>query len=125
MNGDKTVWKIDTTKEGHDVVFKPYMVHVLNYLIGTDEPAGSNIIWTYANDIQKISRASVIFFLNKMVDDGLLVWEDGTGKGGHHRKYILSRKWRAVEDHIILKTTLALARAFPDNEKLKFVLNDL
>jgi hypothetical protein len=33
------------------------------------------------------SRASVIFFLNDMVDEGVLDFEDRTGKGGHHKAY--------------------------------------
>ena len=125
MHGDKTLWKIDTSKKGHDVVFKPYMKHVLNYLVGADEPTGSNAIWTYANDIQRISRASVIFFLNKMVNDGLLTWKDGTGKGGHHRLYILNGDWRTVEDHIMVKTVKALQRAFPENETVIALLKEV
>ena len=34
-----------------------------------------------------MSRASVIFFLNDMVDDGILRYVSKTGKGGHHRVY--------------------------------------
>ena len=31
------------------------------------------------------ARASIIFYLNKMVDEGVLGFRDATGKGGHHR----------------------------------------
>jgi len=34
-----------------------------------------------------VSRASVINFLNYMVDEGLLTYTVETGKGGHHRIY--------------------------------------
>lgn len=116
------MWKIDTTKKGHYVVFKPYMIHVLNWLVGNDEPTGSNAIWTYANDLQKVSRASVIFFCNKMVDDGLLTWKDGTGKGGHHRLYILNGTWETVENWISSKVIQSLQGAFPDNVYLKNIM---
>ena len=29
----------------------------------------------------------MIFFLNDMVEEGILEFEDRTGKGGHHRVY--------------------------------------
>ena len=34
-----------------------------------------------------MSRASVIFFLDDMVEEGFLGYTDKTGKGGHHRVY--------------------------------------
>ena len=39
------------------------------------------------NSATPISRASTINFLNRMVDEGILTYRDGTGKGGHHRTY--------------------------------------
>ena len=36
---------------------------------------------------EKKSRASVIFFLNDMVDEGILDYEEKSGKGGYHRVY--------------------------------------
>jgi len=34
-----------------------------------------------------MSRASIIFFLDDMVEAGLIGYTDKTGKGGHHRVY--------------------------------------
>lgn len=36
---------------------------------------------------RSISRASVIFFLDDRVDDGVLGFREATGKGGRHRVY--------------------------------------
>ena len=36
---------------------------------------------------EKMSRASVILFLNEMVDEGFLDYEEKSGKGGYHRVY--------------------------------------
>ncbi len=36
---------------------------------------------------EKRSRASVILFLNDMVDEGILEYEEKTGKGRYHRVY--------------------------------------
>jgi len=35
----------------------------------------------------EISRASIINFLNALVDDSVLEYTETTGKGGHHRIY--------------------------------------
>ena len=36
---------------------------------------------------EKMSRASVINSLNDMVDEGILEYEEKSGKGGYHRIY--------------------------------------
>jgi len=48
--------------------------------------------WLYCNKQlavkdETISRASVINFLNAMVDDGIFGYTEITGKGGHRRLY--------------------------------------
>ena len=60
-----------------------------------DEGVNSREVWGQVNsaledkDIgkQTISRASIINFLNRMVDEGILSYREKTGKGGHHRVY--------------------------------------
>ncbi len=50
----------------------------------------SKEIWDGVNERLKegtISRASIINFLNAMVDDGPLAYHEITGKGGHRRIY--------------------------------------
>ena len=39
------------------------------------------------NHPDKKSRASVISFLNEMVDEGVLSYKERSGKGGYHRVY--------------------------------------
>lgn len=102
---------------GIERLFRPYEVEVLEYLWDRtlEDPnfrAGSGQVFKYL--IEKhgeryISRASVIFFLNKMVDwplaleteyhedqakthkvyQSLMGFDDATGKGGHHRLYFI------------------------------------
>jgi len=55
-----------------------------------------------------ISRASVIFYLNFLVADGLAEWDDATGKGGHHKLYRISKTWDEVRNHIVIKIIKAL-----------------
>lgn len=56
-----------------------------------DEGVGSGKTWEVTNvrlgTGKSISRASVIFFLNRRVDQGVLNYTTATGKGGHHRIY--------------------------------------
>ena len=36
---------------------------------------------------KSISRASIIIIMNRLVDQGVLGYREGTGKGGHHKIY--------------------------------------
>ena len=86
--------KLDTGKEGLAAVYRKYELAALEYLFSVEEGAGSGKVWKWVNEESEygrqgktISRASVIFFLNRLVNEGLLEWRDATGKGGHHRLY--------------------------------------
>ncbi len=50
----------------------------------------SKDVWIKVNERlvgKTISRASIINFLNVMVDEGVLDFDERTGKGGYHRVY--------------------------------------
>ena len=87
-------------------VYKPYKAECLRTLWrrakNGDGPIGSGEMWRHlgATDYpgkdpnkKNVSRASVIFVLNELVDEGASVgdrvadFQDATGKGGHHRLY--------------------------------------
>ena len=74
------------------MLFKEYQVYILEYIWKNvdkyENPIGSGKAWRFIQTTDdKKSRASCIFFLNDMVDEGVLGWHDKTGKGGHHRLY--------------------------------------
>jgi hypothetical protein len=85
--------KIDLSKEkeGLNHFFKPYEILAWSVIWDEPEAVGSGKVWEKVNKAlgpdKSISRASVIFFLNRQVDLGFLAWYDATGKGGHHRRY--------------------------------------
>jgi len=84
--------QLDTGKENLDMFFKDYQVESLRYLWRIQpEGANSRSVWTNVNDSLQgsISRASIINYLNAMVDDELLTYTEATGKGGHHRVYYM------------------------------------
>jgi predicted transcriptional regulator len=64
-----------------------------------------------------ISRASVIFFLNRMLDQGVLKWRDATGKGGHHKIYITKLDERGYEKYIVRTLLESVAKDFPEATK--------
>lgn len=87
-------FKVDLRKEGLEMFGPPYVGIMLRKLWSMDagEAIVSGEMWTHANEVlaeseKTISRASIIFKLNKFVDDGICDFEDRTGKGGHHRAY--------------------------------------
>ena len=57
----------------------------------TDKGGSSRDVWVKTNvglaGTKTISRASIINFLNAMVDVGVLTFHEITGKGGHRRIY--------------------------------------
>ncbi len=83
----------ELSKEGLLCVLKPYQIAVMHYLWDTKTPRISSQVHTYLQDLggeAAMSRASVINFLNRMVDEGFLDYEEATGKGGYHKVYSLN-----------------------------------
>jgi len=83
--------KFNTSKKGLYSVFSPYKLESLRFLMDSKKGMGSGRVWehlwTLPDKGVHMSRASIIFFLNDMVDDEICTWIDATGKGGHHRLY--------------------------------------
>ena len=83
---------IDLDQEpGFGLVLKDYQEVAMRYLWETDKGQSSRDVWMAVNDrlkgVRTISRASIINFLNAVVDDGFLDYSEITGKGGHRRIY--------------------------------------
>jgi len=71
-----------------------------------------------------ISRASIIFFLNRMLDQGVLSWRDATGKGGHHKIYITKLDEHGYKKYVVRTLLESVAKDFPEEteEVLKSVI---
>jgi len=117
-------WKFETFREGLRTVWKEYHVLIMRYLWGLDEGegAGSGKIWRNVNLILKkrdksVSRASIIFFANDMVDYGVLKFRDRTGKGGHHRVYVPAFDETGFKEHLATEIIGKLMKEFPDETK--------
>lgn len=83
--------RIDLKKSGLSILFKPYQCYMLEHIwenVDKENPIGSGKAHEFIQTTEDSkSRGSIIFFLNDMVDEGVLGFHDRTGKGGHHRKY--------------------------------------
>ncbi len=86
---------IDLSQTGLGLVFKDYQELVMKNLWETGTGQSSRDAWVKANKGMRdnkdtrvsISRASIINFMNRMVDEGVLGYHEITGKGGHRRIY--------------------------------------
>ena len=84
------MWTLVTSKKGSIALMQDYKKVLINKLLETDQPIGSGDLWRHTIEImddEHPSRASVIFFMNHLVDNKYASFKDATGKGGHHRKY--------------------------------------
>jgi len=67
--------------------------------------------------IRTISRASIINFLNAMVDEGVLNYEEETGKGGYRRIYSPKLDESGFKKHIAKTVVSSLMKDFPEETK--------
>ena len=77
--------------DGLSKVFRDYQEEALRLVWKKgEEGAISREVWVHVNENlngKTISRASIINFLNSLVDEGVLDFDERTGKGGYHRVY--------------------------------------
>jgi len=117
-----TGFKFDHEKEGLSKTLKEYEKAALRYVWSIGEKGvGSGKTWANTNERlgadKTVSRASVIFFLNRMVDQGVLDYTSATGKGGHHRVYYPLLDEKAYKKHLLKTIVESLMRDFPEETR--------
>ena len=116
------VFKFNPAETGLRKTLREYEEIALRYIwdVG-DEGAGSGKTWEHANKVlsegKSISRASVIMYLNRMVDEGVLGFRDATGKGGHHRIYITKLDESGYKKYIVKTLLDSVAKDYPTETK--------
>jgi len=121
-------FKFDHSKHGLRKTLKEYEETGLRYVWARgEEGEGSGKTWEAVNKTlgpeKSVSRASVIFFLNRMVEQGVLDYRTSTGKGGHRRIYYPVMDERGYKKHLLKTVVESLLRDFPD--ETKEALNEL
>jgi predicted transcriptional regulator len=112
------VFKFNPAETGLRKTLKEYEEIALRYIWSLgEEGAGSGKTWEHANkelgEGESISRASVFFFLNRMVDEGVLGFRVGTGKGGHHRIYITKLDESGYKKYIVRTLLESVMKDYP------------
>ncbi len=112
-------FKLDPSKQGLRKTLKEYEEVGLKYVWSQgEEGVGSGKTWMAVNEVlgpeKGMSRASVIFFLNRMVDQGVLDYRSATGKGGHHRIYFPVLDERGYKKHLLKTVVESMMRDFPE-----------
>ena len=119
-------FKFDPSQLGLRKTLKEYEELVLRHIWSVGEAgAASGPTWETVNNQlgtgKSISRASVIFALNRFVDQGVLGWRDATGKGGHHKIYYPLMDEEGYVKYLLKTMVESMMRDFP--EETKEILN--
>jgi len=115
-------FKFDPSKPGLRKTLRAYEELILRHIWSVgEEGAASGSTWETVN-IQlepgnSISRASVIFALNRFVDQGVLGWRDATGKGGHHKIYYPLMDEKGYLKYMLKTMVESMMRDFPEETK--------
>ena len=115
-------FKFDPSQDGLRKTLKEYEELVLRHIWSVgEEGAASGSTWKTVN-IQlgtgkSISRASVIFALNRFVDQGVFGWRDATGKGGHHKIYYPLMDETGYLKYMLKTVVESMMRGFPEETR--------
>ncbi len=98
-------------------VFRDYQEEAMKFIweVG-DQGAKSKETWIRINERlvgKTISRASIINFLNAMVDEGVFDYHEETGKGGYHRVYKPKLDEAPFKEHLAQVMISSLMKDFP------------
>jgi predicted transcriptional regulator len=108
----------DPKGDGLSKVFRDYQEEALRAVWQIADGATSRMIWKQVNEKldggRSISRASIINFLNAMVGEGILDYQEETGKGGFHRVYIPKMDESELKKFIAKTVLSSLMRDFPE-----------
>ena len=110
--------KFDMSEKGLLTLFKPYQAALLEHIWELNNPGRIGITSGQAYEFMKDhpdskSRASLIFFLNDMVEEGVLEYEEESGKGGYHRVYYPKMNREQFARHVVVTINKKLNEVFP------------
>jgi predicted transcriptional regulator len=109
----------NTSKEGLQTLLKPYQASLLEHIWELNNPDRVGITSGQAYKyLQKHpdskSRAAVIFFLDDMVEEGVLSCEEETGKGGYHGVYYPKMDREQFAQYVTETISDKLREVFPE-----------
>ena len=112
---------INAGNAGLSKVFRDYQEEAVKFIWEAgDRGAISREVWAKVNERlvgKTISRASIINFLNAMVDEGVLDYDERTGKGGYHRVYRPKLDESSFKRYLAQVTISSLMKDYPEETK--------
>jgi hypothetical protein len=110
---------IDPTKKGFEKVLRTYQIEAMKHVWNNaKEGATSRQVYNQVNTVldggNKISRASIINFLNSMCDEGILNYTEETCKGGTRRKYTPALDEAGFQRYIVRIAFDSFIQDFPN-----------
>ena len=110
---------VDPTKTGFEKVLRVYQIEAMRHVWkNAEEGATSRQVYNQVNSVldggKKISRASIINFLNTMCDEGILNYTEETCKGGTRRKYTPALDEAGFQRYIVRSVFDSRMKDFPD-----------
>jgi len=118
------LWKIDTTKTGIEAVMKPYQYGIITEILDKKENITSGEMHAHLEfQGYTVSRASVINYLKKLAESGIIDAKEETGKGGYHGVYSAKLVFEEILTHIVTSVMDSLLAAFPDSEFMKYMVS--
>ena len=118
--------KLDPASDGLSKVFRDYQEEAMKSVWKNSEKGQtSREVHEYVKGKidGSISRASIINFLNAMVDEGVLDYTERTGKGGMHRVYAPRLNESEFKIHVAQTVIASLLKDFP--EEIKTAISQL
>ena len=115
-------FKFDPSRPGLRKTLKEWEELALRYIweVG-EEVAGSKNIWEHVNEKLKpdgsISRTSIIFAMNRLVDQGVLEFRENAGRGGHHKIYYPLMDEKGYLRYIVKTMVESMMRDFPETTR--------
>ena len=115
-------FKFDPSQTGLRKTLKEYEEIALRY-IWSKANEGARSSETYEATLNQlgsnrtISRASVVFFLNRMVEQGVLSYRTTTGIGGHRRIYYPEMDENEYKKYILKTSVQSMLEDFPKETK--------
>ena len=115
-------FKFDLSKPGLRKTLKEWEELALRSMwdVGEDG-AKSRAVWERVNEGldegKSISRASIILFLEKMEEQGVLGSREATGKGGHHKIYYPLMDEKGYVKYLLRTMVESMRKDFPEETK--------
>ena len=107
--------------DGLSKIFRDYHEEAVKFIWEVGETGAiSREVWAKVNERlvgKTISRASIINFLNAMVDEGVLDFDERTGKGGYHRVYRPKLDETSFRRYVAQVMVSSLMRDYPQETR--------